>query len=96
MSNFKVGYAEVNINPPLGAGVSGYYIPRYGKGFLDDLMSEVMVLSLGEKKIGLISVDTCGVDKCIIEKVKDKIRAVKDVFSSYFMVVLIFIPRREL
>lgn len=70
MSNFKVGYAEVNINPPLGAGVSGYYIPRFGKGFLDDLMSEVMILSCNDKNIALISVDTCGVDKCIVEKVK--------------------------
>ena len=70
MSNFKVGYAEVNINPPLGAGVSGYYIPRFGKGFLDDLMSEVMILSCNGKKIALISVDNCGVDKCIVEKVK--------------------------
>ncbi len=73
MSNFKVGYAEVNINPPLGAGVSGYYIPRFGKGFLDDLMSEVMILSCNGKNIALISVDTCGVDKCIIEKVKEGI-----------------------
>ena len=70
MSNFKVGYAEVNINPPLGAGVSGYYIPRYGKGFLDDLMSEVMILSLGEKKIVLISVDVCGFDKSVLAEVK--------------------------
>ena len=67
---FKVGYAEVNINPPLGAGVSGYYIPRYGKGFLDDLMSEVMILSLGEKKIVLISVDVCGFDKSVLAEVK--------------------------
>ena len=56
MSKFQVGYAEVNINPPLGAGVSGYYIPRYGKGFLDDLMSEVLVFSCGGKKIALISI----------------------------------------
>ena len=73
MSNFKVGYAEVNINPPLGAGVSGYYIPRYGKGFLDDLMSEAMVLSLGDKKIVLISVDVCGFDGLVLEEVKKRI-----------------------
>ncbi len=79
MSNFKVGYAEVNINPPLGAGVSGYYIPRYGKGFLDDLMSEVMVLSLGDKKIALISVDVCGFDGSVLEEVKKGIAEKTDV-----------------
>ncbi len=74
MDQFKVGYAEVNINPPLGAGVAGYYIPRYGKGFLDDLMSEIMVFSLGEKKIVLISVDVCGFDKSVLEQVKAGIK----------------------
>ena len=70
MSNFKVGFAEVNINPPLGAGVSGYYIPRYGKGFLDDLMSSVMVLSCNGKKIALVSVDVCGFDGSVLKEVK--------------------------
>ena len=79
MSNFKVGFAEVNINPPLGAGVSGYYIPRFGTGFLDDLMSSVMVLSCNGKKIALISVETCGVDKCIVERVKAGITEKTDV-----------------
>ncbi len=74
MSNFKVGYAQVNINPPLGAGVYGYYVPRYGKGFLDDLMSEVMVLSCNGKRIALISVDVCGFDKNVLKKVKQGIK----------------------
>ena len=32
MSNLKVGYAKVNINPPLGIGIRGYYVPRFAKG----------------------------------------------------------------
>ena len=74
MKNFKTGFAEVNINPPLGAGVCGYYVPRYGKGFLDDLTTQVMVLSLGEKKIALISVDVCGFDKGVLKEVKRGIK----------------------
>ncbi len=74
MSNFKVGYAQVNINPPLGAGIYGYYVPRYGKGFLDDLMSEVMVLSCGSKNIAVISVDVCGFDKEVLKNVKKGIK----------------------
>ena len=37
MNTLKVGYAGVNINPPLGCGVYGYFIPRFAKGFLDEL-----------------------------------------------------------
>ena len=59
MGNFQVGYAFVNINPPLGCGIHGYYIPRFAKGFLDDLEAHGIVLALGGTKIAMISVDTC-------------------------------------
>ena len=59
MSRFQVGYASVNINPPLGIGMMGYYIPRYAKGFLDDLEASALALSLGEETVLLVSVDTC-------------------------------------
>ncbi len=62
------GFIETNINPPLGSGVSGYYIPRFGQGFLDDLTLSVLMLSLDEKKIALISVDSCGINKDIIDR----------------------------
>ena len=37
MNKLNVGFAEVNMNPPLGIDVAGYYVPRFAKGFLDDL-----------------------------------------------------------
>lgn len=59
MAQFQVGYASVNINPPLGIGIQGYYVPRFAKGFLDDLEAHGIVLSLGDTKIAMISVDLC-------------------------------------
>lgn len=64
----KSGFKEININPPLGIGVSGYYIPRYAKGILDDLTASALVLSLDNKIIALISVDVCGIDNVLIEQ----------------------------
>ena len=58
MGSFQVGYASVNINPTLGCGIHGYYIPRFAKGFLDDLEAHGIVLSLGDTRIAMISVDT--------------------------------------
>jgi hypothetical protein len=46
----------------LGIAVRGYYIPRYAKGFLDDLEAHALALSLGEETIVLISVDNCAID----------------------------------
>ena len=59
MNNLQTGYASVNINPPLGIAVCGYYVPRFAKGFLDDLEVSTLVLSTDEKKIALIAVDVC-------------------------------------
>ena len=65
MAKFQVGYASVNINPPLGIAIGGYYIPRNASGFLDDLEIGALVLKMGRKSIALISVDHCGIPKSI-------------------------------
>ena len=68
MSSFKAGYASVNINPPLGIGIYGYYVPRFAKGFLDDLEASALTLSLGEKKVALLAIDNGGIDRDIVEE----------------------------
>ena len=59
MNTLQAGYARVNINPMLGIGVHGYYVPRYAKGFLDDLEASAMALSCDGTPVLLISVDNC-------------------------------------
>ena len=73
MSNFQVGYASVNINPPLGIGVAGYYVPRYASGFYDDLTSSCLSLAMGEKKFLIISVDCCSIPNAVLGRMKDAI-----------------------
>ena len=68
MAKFQAGYASVNINPPLGIGIAGYFVPRFAKGFLDDLTASALVLSMGRKKIALVSVDHCGLNKDFIKE----------------------------
>ncbi|MBQ8416694.1 MAG: hypothetical protein IJX13_07365 [Clostridia bacterium] len=68
MSQFQTGFAQVNINPPLGSAIYGYYVPRFAKGFLDDLEIRAFALSLGEKKILMFSVDACGVDTGLVKR----------------------------
>ena len=59
MSVFKAGFAKVNINPDLGIPVLGYYIPRFAKGFLDDLQASALALELGDTRVLMISTDLC-------------------------------------
>lgn len=69
----QVGYAEVNINPPLGIFVHGYYIDRFAEGFLDDLMASALALKCGEKTILLIAVDNCLLKTSVTDSYREKI-----------------------
>ena len=59
MSVFKVGFARMNIDPPMNMPLNGYFIPRYVKGFLDNLEVNVLALELGETRVALVSLDNC-------------------------------------
>jgi len=66
MGEFKIGFSIVNVNPPLGIAVAGYYVPRFAKGFLDDLEVRTLALSCENKEILLISVPVCGVNRQLV------------------------------
>ena len=86
MNNLKVGFSAVNANPPLGIDVAGYYVPRYAKGFLDDIMVKTLVLECGEKKIALISVDNCGIKAAVSKPWMEEIEAVTGIpFDNIFL-----------
>ena len=59
MTDFKVGYSKLNINPPLGIVVCGYYVKRFAKGFLDDLHVKTIAIGCGDKTIIMSSIDVC-------------------------------------
>ena len=68
MNNLKVGFSTVNINPPLGIDILGYYKKRNARGFLDDLNVKTLLIESGNKKIALISVDTCLIGESSYQK----------------------------
>ena len=57
---FQVGYASVNINPPLGISIEGYYVARFAKGILDDLTASALALDCSGNRILMISADHVG------------------------------------
>lgn len=63
MNELKIGYAQVNINPPLGIGINGYYIPRFAKGFLDNLTATALAVQCGGKTVIMVSADNVGFGK---------------------------------
>ena len=58
----KAGFARVDITPPLGVSVQGYFEPRTAKGVLDPLLATAVAFDDGEKRAVIISVDVIGMN----------------------------------
>ncbi|MBE7034416.1 MAG: hypothetical protein E7406_09350 [Ruminococcaceae bacterium] len=65
MSNLKAGFARVNINPPMGIFVSGYFKDRFADGILDDLEANALAINLGDTTQLMINVDVAGIEQKI-------------------------------
>ena len=63
MNNLKAGFGRVNITPPMGIYIRGYFKPRYADGVLDELEINALALEAGGTKALLISVDHCGIEQ---------------------------------
>ncbi len=79
MNTLKVGYAGVNINPPLGIGIYGYFVPRFAQGFVDDLEAHAIALSCGETPCLLIGVDNGGIDADIVDRFRAAMSKAADI-----------------
>lgn len=56
---FKAGFSKICINPPLGAPISGYYMPRFTKGILDDIYARAVAFDDGKRKAVIVTLDLC-------------------------------------
>jgi neutral ceramidase len=63
MSNFKAGFARLDITPPLGVNMSGYYSQRKAEGILDNLYASAVAVNDGSSTAVVISLDVIGISK---------------------------------
>ena len=67
----KVGFSRVDITPPLGSYMPGYYKDRYAKQVLDPLQINCAAFSDGSETAFVMQIDT----EEISDRVADVIRA---------------------
>ncbi len=72
-TNLQVGFGRSNINPPMGIDIVGYYVIRKAKGIRDDLEVNALAIKCADKKVVLITVDNCGIDKIYMPQFRQKI-----------------------
>ena len=73
MNKLMAGFARANITPMLGINLSGYFIPRPAEGVLDELEVSVLALGTGEKRVLLISVDSEGIARDVLDQFRQSI-----------------------
>ena len=68
MSTFRAGFSRVDITPPLGTPIVGYFESRRAKGVLDNLEANALALSDGERTAVLIAADLLGIEGVAFSK----------------------------
>lgn len=59
---FRAGFARVDITPPLGTPLAGYFEHREARGVLDSLEANALAVSDGTKTAVLIAADLLGIE----------------------------------
>ena len=72
-NNLKVGYARVNITPPMGIHIAGYYKERIADGVLDELEACAVAVGDGKTTALLITIDHCGLNKVYLNEWRENI-----------------------
>ena len=76
MNKLLAGFSRLDVTPPLGIPIVGYYKPRFAEGVLDELEVNALALCVEDKKVILLSVDNCGFSEPVANSYRDHICAV--------------------
>ena len=68
----KAGFARLDITPPFGSRISGYFEERIADGILDPLELHVVAFSDGEKTAAAVSVDVIGMRQGEMDEIRTR------------------------
>ena len=74
MKTLKVGFSRVDITPPMGTAINGYFIPRKAERVLDPLQVNAIAICSGETKTVLLTVDNLGIAQKLIQPMVEAVR----------------------
>ncbi|HEY5328986.1 MAG TPA: neutral/alkaline non-lysosomal ceramidase N-terminal domain-containing protein [Acidobacteriaceae bacterium] len=68
--DLRAGAAEVDITPPVGAAMAGYYVPRYATGTHDPLHVKAIVIEQGGTKVAMVACDLVSLPRDLSEEAR--------------------------
>lgn len=75
MEGFCAGCSRVNVTPPLGIEISGYFVDRFASGVLDELEANTLAVACRGRRAVLISLDNLMIDQIQMDRYRRKIAA---------------------
>ena len=82
----KAGFARLDITPPFGTPIAGYFYERFTKGVLDPLELNALAVSDGESTAVVIACDIIGIKSRIATILREKIAARTGVAADHIMI----------
>jgi len=81
-----VGVAAVDITPPLGVAMAGYYHERGADGVLDPLHSKAMVIEHEGERVALVTLDLIRVSRAVTDQARAEIQKATGIKGDHVMV----------
>lgn len=82
----KCGMSEINITPPLGLSIPGYFTGREATGIKDDLFAKALVADDGNVTAVIIAVDSLCVDRDVVEKIRKRASELTNIDPGNIMI----------
>ena len=70
MSGLQAGFARMDITPPLGTTLAGYFNVRHADGVRDPLLATAVAFDDGEKRAVVCSLDIIGFNQKLMDRVR--------------------------
>ncbi len=72
-NQFRAGFSRVNVTPPLGIAISGYFLDRFASDVLDELEANVLAVSFANQRAVLIALDNLMIDQTQMQQYRKAI-----------------------
>ena len=82
----KAGFARMDITPPLGTYISGYFKERYAKGVLDPIQLNAVAFCDGDVTDLVIVSDLIGIDRITCEALREEIALATGLERDHIMI----------
>jgi hypothetical protein len=85
-ADLRVGVARVDVTPPVGIPLAGYYHERGADGVLDPLFSKALVIEVERTRVALVTLDLISITRAVTDEARADIEKTTGIRADHVMV----------